>query len=118
MAKVRPILVVSWLVLWTVAPALACLPNRQMSQAEMDCCKKMAGDCHRGPTQHPCCKTTPSIDAPVATVQQVPQIHPDLAILCLTQIFQPEPAAEDAVAQAHLGLPPPAPPGPNAILRI
>jgi hypothetical protein len=47
MAKVRPLLVVSLVVLWTVAPALACLPNRQMTQAEMDCCKKMAGDCHR-----------------------------------------------------------------------
>src|SRR2546427_12615875 len=97
MAKVRPILVVSLLVLWTVAPALACLPTGQMTQAEMDCCKKMAGDCHRGPSQHPCCKTTPNIDTPVVTVQQIPQVHPNVAVLYLSQSFQPEPTAEGEV---------------------
>src|SRR5580765_8574782 len=118
MAKVRPLLVISLVVLWTVTPALACLPNRQMTKAEMDCCKKMAGDCHRGATDHPCCKTPSKVDAPIATVQQVLQFHPDVAILCLTPSSQTEPAAEGEVAQVHLGLPPPAPPRPNAILRI
>ena len=118
MAKVRPILVVSLLVLWTVAPALACLPTGQMTQAEMDCCKKMAGDCHRGPSQHPCCKTTPIVDTPVVTVQQIPQVYPDVAILDLNLSVQSLPTAEGEVVQVHLGLPPPAPPGLNSILRI
>lgn len=118
MATVRPIVVVSLVVLWTVAPALACLPNHQMTQAEMDCCKKMAGDCHRGASQHPCCKTTSRVDPPIATVQQVLQFHADIAIPCLPPSSQPKPAAEGEVAQVHLGLPPPAPPGPNSILRI
>lgn len=99
-------------------PALACLPNRQMTPAEMDCCKKMAGDCHRGPSQHPCCKTTSNVDAPVATVQQTPQVHPDAVILYINESFQSEPTAEGEVVQVHLGLPPPAPPGLNSILRI
>lgn len=118
MAKVRSIVVVSLLVLWTAAPALACLPNRQMTQAEMDCCKKMAGDCHRGSGQHPCCKTTPNVSPPLAAVQQIPQVHPGLAMLYLNQSFQAEPTAEGQVVQIRLGLPPPAPPGPNSILRI
>jgi hypothetical protein len=118
MAKLRPILVVSLVVLWTVAPALACLPNHQMTQAEMDCCKKMAGDCHRGASEHPCCKTTAKVDAPIATLQQVLQFNPDAAILCLTPSLQSQGEAEGLVAQVHLGLPPPAPPGPYSILRI
>lgn len=118
MAAVRPIVVVSLMVLWTVAPALACLPNHEMTQAEMDCCKKMAGDCHRGASQHPCCKTTSRVDPPTATAQQVLQFHADIAIPCLPPSSQPKPAAEGEVAQVHLGLPPPAPPGPNSILRI
>ncbi|PYX32389.1 MAG: hypothetical protein DMG80_08440 [Acidobacteria bacterium] len=118
MAKVRSILIVSWLLLWTFAPALTCLPNRQMTQAEMECCKKMAGDCHRGPTQHPCCKTAPNVDVPVATVQHVPQIHADLAILCQTKSLQLEPADAALIAQTNLGLPPPAPPGATSVLRI
>src|ERR1700738_1236244 len=112
MAKVRPIVVLSLLVLWTVAPALACLPNRQMTQAEM------AGDCHRGPGQHPCCKTASTVDAPVATVQQASRVHPEFAVLYLNQSSQFWPTAEGEVVQVHLGLPPPAPPGSISTLRI
>src|ERR1700674_2402197 len=118
MAKVRPIVVLSLLVLWTVAPALACLPNRQMTQAEMACCKKMAGDCHRGPGQHPCCKTTSTVDAPVATVQQASRVHPEFAVLYLNQSSHFWPTAEGEVVQVHPGLPPPAPPGSISTLRI
>src|SRR6267154_6411054 len=118
MAKVRPIAVFSLLFLWTIAPALACLPNSQMTEAEMACCKKMAGECHRGLGEHPCCKTGPSVDAPVATIQPTPQTHPEFAILNFSQSFESEAAAEGEVVQVHLGLPPPSPPRSISTLRI
>ncbi len=39
--------------IWTATPALACLPTSTMTQAEMACCKRMAGDCHMGVSNHP-----------------------------------------------------------------
>jgi hypothetical protein len=118
MARVRPIVVLILLALWTAIPALACLPTRQMTHAEMACCKKMAGDCHMGPAQHPCCKTAPNVTAPVATIAPILQFHPDVAIVIVTHRFQSEQIVDSEVAQVYLGLPPPAPPGPNSILRI
>jgi hypothetical protein len=115
---IRSITVVGLLFFWTVAPALACLPNQQMSAAEMASCKKMAGDCHMGTGQHPCCTTKPKVNSPVATVQPVANFHPASVVVPLGVSFQPEPLASREVAQAYLGLPPPAPPGPNSILRI
>ena len=56
MAKFRSILIVSVITLWTAMPALACLPKPAMTQAEMACCKKMAGDCQMGSGNHSCCK--------------------------------------------------------------
>jgi hypothetical protein len=118
MVKARPIVVLALLTLWMAVPVLACLPTHQMTQAEMACCKKMAGDCQMGSAKHPCCKTAPTVNAPVATVAPISQHHPSVAVVGFTPSFQFEPKAEGEVAQAHLGLPPPAPPGPNSILRI
>jgi hypothetical protein len=98
--------------------ALACLPNHQMTQSEMACCKKMAGDCHMGSVQHPCCKTAPTVNAPVATIKPIAHPHPSVAVVSFTSSFPVQLKAEGEIAQAHLGLPPPAPPGPNSILRI
>jgi hypothetical protein len=92
-----------------------------MTQAEMACCKKMAGDCQMGSAQHPCCKTAPSVNAPVATIaatEPISQLHPSVAVVGYIPNAQFEPKAEGEIIQAHLGLPPPAPPGPNSILRI
>jgi len=121
MAKVRPIVVLALLALWTAVPLLACLPTHQMSQAEMACCKKMAGDCQMGSAQHPCCKTAPTVNAPVATaatIKSISKFHPSVAVAGFTPTPQFALMAEGEVAQVHLGLPPPAPPGPNSILRI
>jgi hypothetical protein len=92
-----------------------------MTQSEMACCKKMAGDCQMGSAQHPCCKTAPAVNAPVATmatIKPIPQFHPSVAVVGFTPTAQIEPMVEGEVPHAHLGLPPPAPPGPNSILRI
>jgi hypothetical protein len=109
--------VVSLLVFWTLSPALACLPNLQMTPAEMDCCKKMVGDCQMGDAQHPCCTKTPKANSSIASVQPVIELHPVMAFVSPGTSFHPETVAEGEAAQASLGLPPPAP-GPNSILRI
>ena len=50
-----------------------------MTQAEMACCKKMAGDCENGAAQHPCCKTSVNVTPTVAKVERnVSQIQPDV----------------------------------------
>ena len=118
MARVRAIVVLCLLAVWTAAPLLACLPNHQVTQSEMACCKKMAGDCHMGSVQHPCCKTAPTVNAPVATIKPIAHPHPSVAVVSFTSSFPVQLKAEGEIAQAHLGLPPPAPPGPNSILRI
>jgi hypothetical protein len=117
-ARIRSFTVVSLLVFWILSPALACLPNLQMTPAEMDCCKKMAGDCQMGDAQHPCCTTTPKADSSAASLQPVIDLHPGFVIVPLTSSFELEAFAKGEVSQASLGLPPPAPPGPNSILRI
>jgi len=66
MATWRSIFAFALVCTWTAIPALACLPNASMTQAEMACCKKMTGDCHMGPSQHPCCKTKAEQPTPLA----------------------------------------------------
>ncbi len=114
----RLIVVVVLVALWTVTPALACLPTQQMTPAEMDCCKKMAGDCHMGTGAHPCCKVAPKTASSVVAVPATANFHPGVAVVSCIDSFRPAPLASSEVAQVYLGLPPPAPPGPNSILRI
>lgn len=116
--RVRLIVVVFLVTLWTVTPALACLPNQQMTSAEMACCKKMAGDCHMGPSAHPCCKTAPKANSSVAAVQPTADLYPGVVVEFSSDSFHPAPLGGGEVAQLYLGLPPPAPPGPNFLLRI
>jgi hypothetical protein len=71
-----------------------------------------------GSAQHPCCKTAPTVNAPVATIATISQLHPIVAVVSFILSTQFDPKAEGEITQAHLGLPPPAPPGPNSILRI
>jgi hypothetical protein len=55
------------------SPLLACLPNPSMTPAEMECCKKMAGNCDMGGGNHKCCDTTANHSAsPAAVVQSSP----------------------------------------------
>ena len=106
------------LCLWIGAPALACLPNPHMTRSEMECCKKMAGDCHMGTGQHPCCKTISNAPTPIASLQPVSHFHPSFAVVAEIVIVQAPSVIEQESGQIHLGLPPPAPPGRNSILRI
>src|ERR1700733_9056552 len=115
MARCRSILVLSLVALWVATPALACLPNPQMTPAEMECCKKMAGNCHMGVGQHPCCKTVSNAPPPVASLQPVPQIYPDFAVFDVAPLVQILFVSEVESEQVGLGLPPP---GQHSILRI
>ena len=119
MARCRSVMVLGLLAVWLAIPALACLPNSQMTAAEMACCKKMAGDCQMGSGQHPCCRTIANRPQPVAATQPIPQILPSVAVSA-DVVMGPVPSTLTAPAEAHvnLGLPPPAPPGLHSILRI
>jgi hypothetical protein len=118
MAWCRSILAWSLVALFLATPALACLPNPHMTAAEMACCKKMAGDCHMGVGQHPCCKTVSPAPQPVASLQSVPPIHPDFAVVAVTLVIQVLVVSQAESEQITLGLPPPASPGHHSILRI
>ena len=71
-----------------------------------------------GSHNHPCCEKTASQTSLVATVQQPHVLHVDLAAVTLvTQANTLFPEANSSRYVA-LGLPPPAPPNLNSILRI
>jgi|SRR5579863_6128209 len=118
MVRCRSIIVLSLLALWLATPALACLPSSHMTDAEMACCKKMAGNCHMGTGQHPCCKTVSNAPASVASIQPISQLHLDFAVVAVTLVVHIPCASHAESEQIGLGLPPPAPPGQNSILRI
>lgn len=118
MACCRSILALSIVAIFLATPALACLPNSQMTAEEMACCRKMAGNCDMGVGQHPCCKNVVRAPQPVASVQSATQIHPDYTVVAVTPgaqtLFVPVTVSE----QTALGLPPPTPPSQHPILRI
>ena len=119
MTKCRPVFVFCLLFLWTAIPALACLPSATMTQAEVACCKKMAGDCRMGMGQHPCCKTKVERATPVATLDRSAiRIHPSFVAALLAVSFSPELTIERAGSNELRGLPPPAPPALHPVLRI
>jgi hypothetical protein len=118
MVRCRSLLVLSLVALWLATPALACLPNSQMTAAEMACCKKMAGNCHMGVGQHPCCKTVTNAPQPVASIQSIAQIQPPVAVVAEITVLSVPSITEAEATQVGLGLPPPSPPSLHSILRI
>lgn len=118
MGRYRSLLVLGLVALWVATPALACLPNSQMTPAEMACCKKMAGNCHMGAGQHPCCKTVANAPQPVASIQSISQIQPPAAAIAEIVVVPITSISESELLQVGLGLPPPAPLGLHSILRI
>jgi hypothetical protein len=118
MAKCRSIIVFVLVFTWTAVPALECLPKVTMTQAEMACCKKMAGDCHMGAGEHSCCKTKAERATPAARPDRTAtQIQPYFVATVLDVALVPEPTPDRADSELR-GLPPPAPPGLNPVLRI
>ena len=119
MTKCRSLVGFALLVVWTAIPALACLPSQGMTQAEMDCCKKMAGDCQKGAGDHPCCKTSVNLTQTVAKIERnITQVQPYVPATLVETAFLFEPVLSRAPNSVKLVLPPPAPPVLNSILRI
>jgi hypothetical protein len=118
MARIRPILVAVLIFLWTVTPALSCLAKAGMTEAEMACCKKMAGDCHMGPEHHPCCDMRLNTPPQVATVVKNSHFQPAVVFVMASLPAEFVAASHGDPSYALQGLPPPAPPGLNSILRI
>ena len=53
---------------WGLAPQLACfVPDAMFTQAERDCCEKMAAECGGPMMTHTCCRTVVRTDAGIAT---------------------------------------------------
>jgi hypothetical protein len=118
MVKCRAILSFVLLLVWTAAPALACLPTSTMTQAEMECCKKMAGDCHMGARNHPCCEKSANQPEPVATLQKTHVLHAVFTVAMSVVQTTDLPTLNVEHHGLALGLPPPSPPNLSSILRI
>jgi hypothetical protein len=118
MVKWRAILSFVLVLVWTATPALACVPKSTMTKVEMECCKKMAGDCHMGSRNHPCCEKNANQPSSVANVQRSHVLNPVFAaIVTVVQIS----SLLMRDAESHRltqGLPPPSPPSISSILRI
>jgi hypothetical protein len=71
-----------------------------------------------GTGQHPCCKTVSNAPPSIASVQPISQLHPDFAVVAESIVTLVPAVSEAESAQIALGLPPPAPPGQNSVLRI
>jgi hypothetical protein len=100
------------------APLLACLPTPSMTNAEMACCKKMAGNCDMGTGNHSCCKT--SVSTPqLAAIAHNPQVHQPDSLVAVPTIFTD--AAVRLTSEVVRVVPSPipiSPPGSQSILRI
>lgn len=118
MVRCRSIIVLSLVALWLATPALACLPNAHMTDAEMACCKNMAGNCHMGTGQHPCCNTVSDAPASIASIQPISQVRPNVVVVAATLVADVPVVSQTESQQISLGLPPLAPPGQNSTLRI
>ena len=55
-------------VLVLASPLLACVPSPSMTPAEMECCRKMAGNCDMGGGNHKCCSVTMTYPTPIAAI--------------------------------------------------
>ena len=89
-----------------------------MTDAEMACCKKMAGNCDMGAGNHSCCKTTVSTPQ-LAAIVQSPQAHQSDGLVAVPTVFVD--AHASLTSEVVLVVPSPipiSPPGSQSILRI
>jgi hypothetical protein len=113
----RPILFVLAM-LFAAAPLLTCLPAPSTTDAEMACCKKMAGNCDMGTGNHSCRKT--AVSAPqLATIAQNPQTHqPDALVPALNLFTDADAIVTSEVVRVTPSAIPISPPGSQSVLRI
>ena len=101
------------------SPLLACLPNPSMTPAEMECCKKMAGNCDMGGGNHKCCDVTVNHAAPVAAIVHSSGLHalalPMIVLDARTEIAPPR-LVERIISSSVVASP--SPPGSPIVLRL
>jgi hypothetical protein len=105
--------------LTAISPLLACLPNSAMTPAEMECCKKMAGNCDMGGGNHKCCDMTANHSAPAAAVTQNSTPHAFIPCV-LSGVVDTEATLPQYVERIRASLiqMTSSPPGSPTILRI
>ena len=96
--------------------SLACLPNSSMTPAEMECCKRMAGNCDMGNGDHKCCTTTINRANPTAaTVHNIFQHDFDVIVVEWVNLAEVAPSATASFSLTAIS---PSPPGATTVLRI
>lgn len=99
------------------APLLACLPTPNMTDAEMACCKKMAGNCDMGAGNHSCCKITVSTPQ-LAAIAHSAQVHQPDGLVAVPTIFtNADTGLKSEVVRVVPSPIPISPPGSQSILR-
>jgi len=115
-ARRLPLIALAMLI--ATAPLLACLPTPSMTDAEMACCNRMAGNCDMGTGNHSCCKTTVSTPQ-LAAIAQNPQIHqPDVLVAVATIFIDADNGLTSEVVRVVPSPIPISPPGSQSVLRI
>jgi hypothetical protein len=103
----------------TGSPLLVCLPNSAMTPAEMECCKKMAGNCDMGGRNHKCCDVTVNHAAPTAAITQSSSQHVFMPCVSsgaeATDVFLPQCAEQIHPSFIRISSSPPVSP---TVLRI
>lgn len=105
--------------LWAGAPVFACLPSATMTDAEMACCRKMAGDCDMGVGDHSCCKNAMNRAEALPALVLATHAHAPTLLVAVSRLLvdsSPEGAREDLFVA--LLAPPVSPPGLHSVLRI
>jgi len=96
--------------------SLACLPNSSRTSAEMECCKKMAGNCDMGGGNHKCCTTTANRANPTPfTVHNFFQHDFEAIVVRSVNLPESTPSATASFSPAAIT---PSPPGATTVLRI
>jgi hypothetical protein len=108
-------------VLWAATPAIACLmPTHQMTQAEHECCLKMAQQCGSSamPSSHSCCQghQRETAVSPVSTY--APNRPFALAIVPPMSVVLIDSALTFPISPALEAPPPDSSPGCTSVLRI
>ena len=102
--------------LLAASSSLACLANSSMTPAEMECCKKMAGNCDMGGGNHKCCSTAVN-HGNSAAVTAPGFFHHDSDVIVVQTVYRPE-VGPRLTGKFSLEAISPSPPGSTIVLRI
>jgi hypothetical protein len=89
-----------------------------MTTAEMECCKKMAGNCDMGGGNHKCCDVTVNHSASTAAVVQHSHIHQPAVVVMLCDRIEETQLQYGGDFAPVLTTIPLSPPGASTVLRI